>query len=374
MIIGVPKEIKNSENRVAITPAGVKKISKKHKVIIETGAGVGSGFIDAEYKSSGAEIKSHREIWKADMIVKVKEPLIFEFPFLKENQILFTYLHLAGADPELTKLLLRNKVTAVAYETVTNRKGQLPLLIPMSSVAGKMAVQVGTEFLAKYKGGRGILLDGIYNVSSGTVVIIGAGTVGQNAAHVALARGANTIVINRSKQKLIDLQKWAKKMRYKNLKIAVSTESQLKKYVPEADILIGAVLTAGHKASKVISESLVKKMKKGSVIVDVAIDQGGCIATSRPTSHKDPVYIKHNVVHYCVTNMPGAYPKTSTIGLTNETLQYIIALANDPEKSIKADKGLAAGVNTYKGFITNKGVANALKMEYKYRAVLDLIR
>lgn len=378
MIIGVPKEIKNSENRVAVTPEGVKKlIAARNKVLIEIGTGIGSGFEDADYKKAGAEIVSTEDVWKAAMMVKVKEPLLLEYSLMKEQQILFTYLHLAGVDPDLTRELVRKKITAIGYETVEDRKGELPLLRPMSAVAGKMAVQVGTEFLAKYKGGRGILLDGIYNVKPGTVLIIGAGNVGQNACHVALARGARVIVLNRSKPKLIELQKWAKKEKIntKNLVCLLATEENIAKWVPEADVLVGAVLSAGAKAPVVVSEAVVKKMKKGAVIVDVAIDQGGCVATSRPTSHKDPIFMKYDVVHYCVTNMPGAYPMTSTIGLTAETLPYVLALAkNGAEKAVKKDKGFAKGVNTYKGFITNQNVAKALEMEYKWRELSSLFR
>ncbi len=378
MIIGVPKEIKNSENRVAVTPEGVKRlVAAKNKVWVETTAGVGSGFEDADYKKAGALIVAINEVWNAHLIVKVKEPLLMEYPLLKENQILFTYLHLAGVDPDLTRELIRKRITAIAYETVENKKGELPLLKPMSAVAGKMAVQIGTEYLAKYKGGRGILLDGIYNVKPGTVLIIGAGTVGQNAVHVALARGMRVIVLNRSKPKLVELQKWAKKAKLntKNLVCQLATEELIAKYLPEADLLIGAVLSAGAKAPVVVPERLVKTMKKGSVLVDVAIDQGGCIATSRPTSHKEPVFVKYDVIHYCVTNMPGAYPMTSTIGLTAETLPYIQKIAKQGvEKALKADAGFAKGVNTYKGFLINQQIAKALDMEYKVRTLKELIR
>ena len=377
MIIGVPKEIKNSENRVAMTPSGVKKLAQKHRVLVEATAGEGSGFSDKDYKEAGAQIVSSQEVWRAHMIVKVKEPLVLEYPLLKENQILFTYLHLAGVDPDLTRELLRKRITAIAYETVENKKGELPLLKPMSAVAGKMAVQVGTEFLAKYKGGRGILLDGIYNVSPGCIVILGAGTVGQNAAHVALARGAKVVVLNRSKPKLIELQKWAKqnKINTKNLICDLATLQNTEKWIKEADVVVGAVLAVGAKAPVVVQEKLVKTMKKGSVIVDVAIDQGGCVATSRPTSHKDPVFVKHDVIHYCVTNMPGAYPMTSTIGLTTETLSYILNITKSGvEKAIRADKGLAKGVNTYKGVLTNLEVAKALEMDYKWKELKDVLR
>lgn len=378
MIVGVPKEIKNSENRVAVTPEGVKKLTAaKNKVLVETTAGAGSGFEDADYKKAGAQIVSTQDVWHTQLIVKVKEPLLMEYPLLKENQILFTYLHLAGVDPDLTRELLRKRITAIAYETVENKKQELPLLRPMSAVAGKMAVQVGTEYLAKYKGGRGILLDGIYNVKPGTVLIIGAGTVGQNAAHVALARGARVIVLNRSKPKLVELQKWVKKQKLntKNLICQLATEEMIGKYLPEADILVGAVLSAGAKAPIVVPERLVKTMKKGSVIVDVAIDQGGCVATSRPTSHKDPFFVKYDVLHYCVTNMPGAYPMTSTLGLTTETLPYILTVAKvGVDKAIKADSGFAKGVNTYKGCLIHKEVAKALDMEYKVRTLKELMR
>ena len=378
MFIGVPKEIKNSENRVGCTPEGVKKlVSQKNKVWVEAGAGLGSGFDDYEYKKAGAQIVSIDDVWRAEMIVKVKEPLLMEYHLLKENQILFTYLHLAGGDQDLTRELLRRKMTAIAYETVENKKRELPLLRPMSAVAGKMAVQVGTEYLAKYKGGRGILLDGIYNVPPGTVVIMGAGTVGQNAAHVALARGAKVVVLNRSKPKLIELQKWAKqnKINTKNLVCELATDAAVEKWVKEADVLVGAVLAVGAKAPIVVPEKMVKLMKKGAVIVDVAIDQGGCVATSRPTSHKEPIFIKYDVIHYCVTNMPGAYPMTSTKGLTAETLPYILLLAkNGVLKAAKADKNFAKGINTYKGQLTNQSVAKALEMEYKWKDFWSLVR
>ncbi len=377
MIIGVPKEIKNSENRVGMTPSGVKKLTVKHKVLIETTAGEGSGFSDKDYKDAGGMIVSTQEVWRAQMIVKVKEPLVLEYPLLKDNQILFTYLHLAGVDPDLTRELLRKRITAIAYETVENKKGELPLLRPMSAVAGKMAVQVGTEFLAKYKGGRGILIDGIYNVSAGCILILGAGTVGQNAAHVALARGAKVVVLNRSRPKLMELQKWAKqnKSNMKNLVCDLATVQNVEKWVKEADVVVGAVLAVGAKAPIVVHEKAIKTMKKGSVIVDVAIDQGGCIATSRPTSHKDPVFVKHDVIHYCVTNMPGAYPMTSTIGLTAETLPYILTIAKSGvEKAIRADSGLAKGVNTYKGVLTNFEVAKALEMDYKWKELKSVLR
>ncbi len=378
MFIGVPKEIKNSENRVGCTPEGVRKlVSQKNKVWVEAGAGVGSGFDDAEYKKAGAQIVPTNDVWRADLIVKVKEPLLMEYHLLKEEQILFTYLHLAGVDPDLTRELLRRKITGIAYETVENKKGELPLLRPMSAVAGKMAVQVGTEYLAKYKGGRGILLDGIYNVPPGVVFIIGAGTVGQNAAHVALARGAKVVVLNRSKPKLVELQKWAKqnKINTTNLVCDISTDATVEKWVKEADVLIGAVLAVGAKAPVVVPEKLIKTMKKGAVIVDVAIDQGGCVATSRPTSHKEPIFVKYDVIHYCVTNMPGAYPMTSTMGLTAETLPYILSLAkNGVVKAAKADRYFAKGINTYKGLLTNANVAKALEMEYKYKEFWSLIR
>ncbi|MBI5003223.1 alanine dehydrogenase [Candidatus Woesearchaeota archaeon] len=378
MFIGVPKEIKNSENRVGCTPEGVKKlVSQKNKVWVEAGAGLGSGFDDYEYKKAGAQIVSTDDVWRAELIVKVKEPLLMEYHLLKENQILFTYLHLAGGDQDLTRELLRRKMTAIAYETVENKKGELPLLKPMSAIAGKMAVQIGTEYLAKFKGGRGILLDGIYNVPPGTIVIVGAGTVGQNAAHVALARGAKVVVLNRSKSKLIELQKWAKKNKVntKNLVCELTTEAAIEKWVKEADVLVGAVLAVGAKAPIVVPEKMVKLMKKGAVIVDVAIDQGGCVATSRPTSHKEPIFMKYDVIHYCVTNMPGAYPMTSTIGLTAETLPYVLSLAkNGVLKVAKADKNFAKGINTYKGQLTNQSVAKALEMEYKWKDFWSLVR
>lgn len=369
MIIGTPKEIKNNENRVGLTPNGAKELTEAgHKVLIEKHAGKGSGFSDKEYIKAGAEISSREKVWEAEMIIKVKEPVCDEYDLLKENQILFTYLHLAGVDTMLTKLLLQKKVTAIAYETVEDEKGGLPLLKPMSEVAGKMAVQVGSEYLAKYKRGSGVLIDGISNVEPGIVAIIGLGNVGFNSAMVAVGRGAKVVLVDRNKDKLDHCLEYFKDFRNENVTALLSTPENQEKIddaVRSSDVLIGAVLVAGAKALHVVSEKLVKQMKKGSVIVDVAIDQGGCIETSRPTSHSKPVYRKHGVIHYCVTNMPGAYPRTSTFGLTNATLPYAKKIAEDLIKNAKADTGLAKGINCYKGDVTNKGVAEALGYEYK---------
>jgi len=295
---------------------------------------------------------------------------------LKERQILFTYLHLSGVDPKLTTVLLKKKITAIAYETVVRLvKGRrvLPLLAPMSEVAGRMSIQVGSEFLARYKGGRGVLIDGISNVSPGTVVVIGAGSVGMNAVDVALGRGANVVLLNRSEGKLKDARKlYSSFFRRGKLKTAAASVGNIKKYVKIADIFVGAVLVPGGRAPTVVSEMMVKSMQKGSVIVDVAIDQGGCIATSRGTSHEKPVYVKHDVVHYCVTNMPGAYPRTSTIGLTNATASYVKALAacgKDCISGVVKNYGLKTGLQTYDGYVVNEAVAQDLNLMKKFRSV-----
>lgn len=379
MIIGVPKEIKNNESRVGLTPRQIVELCKLgHTVLVQKNAGVGSGFSDSEYQNAGGKVVSLSAVWKAEMIVKVKEPMGAEYGRLKKKQILFTYLHLSGVDPQLTDVLLKKKVTAIAYETVVRLvKGRrtLPLLTPMSEVAGRMSVQVGSEFLARYKGGRGVLIDGTSNVSSGTVVIIGAGSVGMNAVDVALGRGANVVLLNRSEGKLKDAKKlYSSFVRKGKLKTGASSVGNIKKYVKIADILVGAVLVPGGRAPTVVSNMMVKSMQEGSVIVDVAIDQGGCVETSRGTSHQKPVYLKHGIVHYCVTNMPGAYPRTSTIGLTNATAPYVKMLAAcgaDCISDIRKNYGLASGLQTYDGFVVNEAVAQDLKLMKKFRNVAD---
>jgi alanine dehydrogenase len=359
MFIGVPKEIKEEEYRVGLTPNGAKAlIAAGHKVFVESKAGDGSGFPDEEYKAAGAEtFSSAKEIWqKSEMIIKVKEPQESEFNFLKPDLILFTYLHLA-AFPKLTKVLQKQEVTAIDYATVELEDGSLPLLKPMSEVAGKLAIQIGAHFLEKKHGGRGILLGGTEKTTPANVLIIGAGNVGSNAAEVALGMGAQVTLVDRNATKLEFLK--GKFSQYaERLSILLSSDINFEKAITQTHLLVGAVLVAGDKAPKVVTEEQVKKMKKGSVIVDVAIDQGGCIETSRPTSHNDPVFIKHGVIHYCVPNMPGIVPRTSTLALTQETLPYALEIANKGFiAAAKENSALTRGVNVYKGKITYQRLA-----------------
>ena len=364
MIIGVPKEIKNNENRVAITPAGVAAFIKNgHKVIIQDQAGVGSGFSNEEYIEAGAEIiPSAEEVFAmADMIMKVKEPLAQEYGLFKEGQILFTYLHLAP-EPELTQALLDKKVVGIAYETIQLDNGSLPLLTPMSEVAGRMAVQVGAQFLEKPKGGKGILLGGVPGVPAGDVVIIGGGIVGTNAAKMAIGMGAQVTILDKSAERL----RYLDDIFGGRIKTLMSNSYNIERSVKYADLLIGAVLVPGARAPHLVTEDMVKEMKQGSVIVDVAIDQGGSIATiDRVTTHDNPTYVKHGVVHYAVANMPGAVARTSTYALTNVTLDYALQIANKGYlNAIKENKALALGVNVIDGKLTYAAVAKALNLEF----------
>lgn len=365
MIIGIPKEIKNNENRVSLIPAGVQALVESgHKILIEKNAGVGSGFNDSDYLSTGAEIiESNIEVFqKADLIVKVKEPLESEYDLFKEGQNLFTYLHLAS-NPVLTNVLLKKKVTGIAYETVQLKDRSLPLLTPMSEVAGRMSTQIGANILLKYNGGMGLLLGGVTGVLPGEVVIIGAGVVGINAAKMAIGLGARVTVIDINKKKL----SYVDDIFNGRVSTLISSSYNIGEMVKKADLLIGAVLIPGAAAPKLVTEEMVKKMKKGSVIVDVAIDQGGSIETiDRITTHDNPCYEKHGVIHYSVANMPGAVSRTSTLALTGSTLPYILAIANKGiEKSLEEDKALMLGLNTYKGYITYDAVAKSLGLEYK---------
>lgn len=364
MIIGVPKEIKDNENRVAITPAGVLAFKNaNHRVVIETNAGLGSSFTDEDYIEAGAEIMPDAaSVWNAaDMIMKVKEPLASEFTYFREGQIIFTYLHLAP-EPELTKALMDKNVVAIAYETIQLPNGSLPLLMPMSEVAGRMSVQIGARLLEKTHGGKGVLLGGVPGVLPAEVVIIGGGIVGTNAAKIAVGMGANVT--------LVDLN--ADRLRYLDdifggrVKTLMSNSYNIGQAVEKADLLIGAVLIPGARAPKLVKEDMVKKMKAGSVIVDVAIDQGGSIETiDRVTTHSNPTYVKHDVVHYSVANMPGAVPRTSTLALTNATIPYALQLANKGHlKAIKENQALAKGVNVMNGHVTYKAVADELGHEY----------
>ena len=364
MIIGVSKEIKTAENRVGATPAGVDMLVKAgHKVLIEKSAGEGSGFSDQEYRQAGATIvPTAADAWEAEMVLKVKEPIEPEFQFFREDLLLFTYLHLANPKLEnLTRLLMEKKVTAVAYETVESSNGELPLLEPMSEVAGRMSVQVAAHCLEKPSGGRGKLLGGVPGVLPCTVVVIGVGTVGKNAEEMAQGLGASVTAMDLR----IDRLRHLSEIFSGNLVTLSSSPHSVAEAVKRADVVIGAVLVAGARAPHVVTREMVASMRPGSVIVDVAIDQGGCIETSRPTTHTDPIYVEEGVIHYCVTNMPGAVPRTSTYALTNATLPYALQLANRGfVEAVKKDLSLAKGVNVYKGNVTCEGVARAYGLEY----------
>lgn len=362
MIVGVPKEIKDNENRVSTTPAGVAEyVARGHQVLVERSAGIGSGFSDAEYELAGATlIDSHAEVFaRADMIVKVKEPIAPEYDLLREDQILYTYLHLA-AEEQLTRVLMDRKVAAIAYETVELANGSLPLLTPMSEVAGRMSIQVGAHFLEKVHGGRGLLLGGVPGVPPADVVILGGGVVGINAAQMALGMGANVTIIDRS----IDRLRYLDHVLHGRINTLASNQQNIAAAVQACDLLIGGVLIPGAKAPKLVTAAMVKTMRQGSVIVDVAIDQGGCVETCRPTSHSNPTFVVDGVIHYSVTNMPGAVPRTSTIALSNVTLPYGLALAERGMHAVASDPALAKGVNVYKGAITYPAVAEAFALEY----------
>ncbi|NPV73605.1 MAG: alanine dehydrogenase [Pelotomaculum sp.] len=362
MIIGVPKEIKPYEDRVAVTPAGVLALTAEgHKVLIEAGAGLGSGITDEAYAAAGAVlVDGPAEVFgHADIIMKVKEPLPQEYNLLREDQILFTYLHLAS-EPELTEVLLEKKVVAVAYETIQLDNGVLPLLTPMSEIAGRMAVQVGAHYLEKPYGGKGILLGGVPGVPPADVVIIGAGTVGTSAARVAMGMGAQVTIIDKN----LDRLRYLDELYGGRIKTLASNQFNIEMSVRYADLLIGAVLVVGAKAPKLVTVEMVKQMKQGSVIVDVAVDQGGSIETvDRVTVHSDPVYEKYGVIHYAVDNMPGAVARTSTFALTNATLPYALELANRGCPRAFTNRALARGVNTYKGKLTCRAVGESLNME-----------
>ncbi|HUY94534.1 MAG TPA: alanine dehydrogenase [Terracidiphilus sp.] len=363
MVVGVPKEIKDHEARVGVTPAGVKALSDAgHKVLVETNAGAESGFDDCEYQDAGAEIVGDAGyVWgKSDMVVKVKEPIEKEYPYFREGLVLFTYLHLAPIRG-LTNELLGSKVIGIAYETVRDRQGTLPLLTPMSEVAGRMSVQVGASYLEKEKGGRGILLGGVPGVPPAHVTVIGGGVVGTNAARIALGMGAKVTLIDLNMHRLREIDDIFNGRVY----TLASNSYNVAQATREADLVIGGVLIPGATAPKIVTRHMVSRMKKGAVIVDVAIDQGGCVETARPTSHSDPSYTVDGVVHYCVTNMPGAVPNTSTLALTNATFPYVLRIANRGAKeALKQDPGFAEGLNTWLGTLTHKGVAESQKREW----------
>lgn len=364
MIIGVPKEIKNNENRVGLTPAGVKAYRQAgHRVLVETQAGTGSGFTDDDYVAAGAEIRSTaREVWdEADMVCKVKEPLPAEYDYFRPDLILFTYLHLAP-ERELTGQLCEKHVVAIAYETIQTDDGSLPLLMPMSEVAGRMSVQIGAQFLEKPHGGKGVLLGGVPGVLPGKVVIIGGGVVGTNAAKMAVGMGADVTIVDINANRLRELDD----MFHGRLRTLMSNPYNIAQAVKDADLLIGAVLIPGARAPRLVTEEMVKSMSPGSVIVDVAIDQGGSIETvDRITTHSEPTYVKHGVVHYAVANMPGAVPRTSTIALANVTVPYGLQLANKGYRAaIAENRALARGVNVIAGKVVYEAVASSLNMPY----------
>ena len=365
MRIGVPKEIKDREHRVALTPDGARQLVEQgHEILIQSQAGLGSGFHDEEYLAVGTSIVSLDQAWDVDLVLKVKEPLEPEYKFLG-RQILFTYLHLSGVAPSLTETLLTAGTTAIAYETVEDHLGRLPLLEPMSAVAGTMAITVGSYYLAHVNGGKGTLLGMLLGKRNGKVLVIGEGIVGRHAARAGLALGATVCVAGLYEDRIPNL----KTAIGENFEFILSTPENLAKATCAVDLIVGAVLLPGAKAPSVVSESMVRAMEPGSVIVDVSIDQGGCIATSRPTSHSDPIFIQHGIIHYCVTNMPGAYPRTSTIAMNRATLPYAMALANDGLESLRKDSGFAKGVNVHQGQITCRAVAEALDKLDRYRAL-----
>ena len=365
MIVGLPKEIKDNENRVALTPAGVRALAAAgHEVVVETHAGTGSGISDEEYASAGAKmLGTADEVFaRAEMIVKVKEPVGPEYKRLRKGQILYTYLHLAPAR-ELTEMLLERGVAGVAYETITAPNGTLPLLTPMSEVAGRMAIHVGAFYLQKSNGGRGVLLSGVPGVPPADVVIIGGGVVGTNAAKIAAGMGADVTILEMSPDRMRELDD----IFFGRVKTVASNPETLERGCRRADLLVGAVLIPGAAAPKLVSRELISKMKKGSVAVDVAVDQGGCFATTHATTHSDPVYEVDGVIHYCVANMPGAVARTSTFALTNSTLRYALELANKGlKRAVTENPHLAEGVNTLNGKLTYRAVAEAQGRPYTH--------
>lgn len=363
MKIGIPKEIKNNENRVGLSPSGVHALVEAgHTVLVEQSAGIGSFFEDQDYVEAGAKIvDAQTKVWDVDMVIKVKEPLKEEYDFFREGLILFTYLHLAN-EPELTEALIKNKVVAIAYETVQLEDRSLPLLTPMSEVAGRMSAQIGAQFLQKFNGGMGILLGGIPGVQKGKVTIIGGGQAGTNAARIALGLGADVTILDVNPKRLQQLEE----LFDGRVHTIMSNPLNIEEHVKASDLVIGAVLIPGAKAPRLVTEDMIKQMKAGSVVVDIAIDQGGIFETTdRITTHDDPTYVKHGVVHYAVANMPGAVPRTSTIGLNNATLPYALQLANKGYKQALTDNvPLSQGLNTYNGLVTNKAVAEAFNKEF----------
>jgi alanine dehydrogenase len=360
--IGVAKEIKTDEYRVALTPAGARELAQRgHDIVVESGAGVGSAFADSAYEVVGARVASAEEIWgESDLLLKVKEPIESEYSRLREGLVLFTYLHIAADEP-LARALLESGITAVAYETVETDSGALPLLAPMSEIAGRLAAQAGAYFLEKPLGGRGLILGGVPGVAPGRVLVIGGGIVGYNAAVIALGLGANVTILERS----IDRMRHLEEILSGRVSLVMSSSLQVEESIQDADVAIGAVLIPGARAPKLITREMVAAMKTGAVLADVAIDQGGCAETSRPTTHTEPVYTEEGVTHYCVTNMPGAVPITSTKALTNATLPYVEAIADHGlAEAVARDRTLARGVNVLDGKVTYEAVAEAHSLDY----------
>jgi alanine dehydrogenase len=363
MIVGVLKEIKAEENRISMTPAGVEVMKQNgHTILVEKGAGSGSGFEDGAYSKAGAEIvETSGEIFeRADMVMHVKEPLPPEYDLIKKDQIIFTYLHLAAAE-ELTHELIKKGSINIAYETIQKADGSLPLLTPMSEVAGRMAIQQGAKYLEMAQGGHGVLLGGVPGVDPGTVVILGGGVVGTNAAKMACGLGAKVYVLDMNLERL----RYLSDVMPRNCFLLMSSPATIRELVKEADVVIGAVLVIGAKAPKLVTRDMLKTMKRGAVLVDVAIDQGGCFETSKPTTHSNPIYTVDGVVHYCVANMPGAVPKTSTMALTNATLPYALEIANRGwKKAMKGNPEIKLGANVAKGKVAYEAVAEAFGLEY----------
>ena len=364
MIIGVPREIKAHENRVALTPSGAEILKNHgHTILIEQNAGAGSGFPDEDYSGVGAQIiPTAKEVFdKSDMIMKVKEPIAPEYPLIRKGQVLFTYFHFA-ADKALTEAIIKSGSIAIAYETVQKSNGTLPLLVPMSEVAGRMAPQEGAKYLEKAQGGRGILLGGVPGTEPAEVIVLGGGVVGANAAKIAAGFGAHVTILDVS----LDRLRYLDDVMPKNVSTMMSSPYNIRKVIKKADLVIGAILIPGAKAPRLVAREMLKDMKEGAVVVDVAVDQGGCIETCRPTTHENPTYVVEGVIHYCVANMPGAVPMTSTIALTNATLPYAVQLANEGyKKAIASNAELRAGLNIIDGHVTYKGVADAFGMPYE---------
>ena len=361
MLIGLPKEIKDNEYRVGLTPGAVRALTRRgHRVLVQSGAGLGSAIADDEYRQAGADIVAEAgDAWAADMVVKVKEPIESEYHFLRAGLLLFTYLHLA-ADRKLTMTMLERGVTGVAYETVQTANGHLPLLQPMSEVAGRMATQVGATYLEKPHGGRGVLMGGVPGVAPASVAILGGGVVGANAAKIAVGMGAQVTVIDVNHERLVYLDD----IYHGRLRTRTSNEYNIEEIVTHADLIIGAVLIPGGRAPHLVTRAMLSRMRDGAVIVDVAVDQGGCVETTRPTTHSNPTFFVDGVLHYCVANMPGAVPRTSTFALNNQTMPYALMLASDGLQAVRTNAPLRGGLNTYQGHVTYKAVAEAFGLPY----------